>query len=92
LPSSLLEQRPDIRQAEARLMAANARVGEAKAMFFPSLSLTAFFGGISTSLSDVVTGRAPTSFRSARTCCCRCLPAGSSTSIAKPRRPGSIRR
>jgi multidrug efflux system outer membrane protein len=59
LPSSLLEQRPDIRQAEARLMAANARVGEAKAMFFPSLSLTALFGGISTSLSDVVKGRAP---------------------------------
>ena len=59
LPSSLLEQRPDIRQAEARLVAANARVGEAKAMYFPSLSLTAFFGGISTSLSDVVKGRAP---------------------------------
>ena len=59
LPSSLLEQRPDIRQAEARLVAANARVGEAKAMFFPSLSLTAFLGGISTSLSDVIKGRAP---------------------------------
>ena len=59
LPSSLLEQRPDIRQAEARLIAANARVGEAKAMFFPSLSLTALFGGISTSLSEVVKGRAP---------------------------------
>lgn len=59
LPSSLLEQRPDIRQAEARLMAANARVGEAKALFFPSLSLTAIFGGVSTSLADVVHGRAP---------------------------------
>lgn len=59
LPSSLLEQRPDIRQAEARLMAANARVGEAKAMFFPSLSLTAIFGGVSTSLADVIHGRAP---------------------------------
>lgn len=59
LPSSLLEQRPDIRQAEARLIAANARVGEAKAMFFPSLSLTALFGGVSTSLSDVIKGRAP---------------------------------
>ncbi|MFV5213389.1 efflux transporter outer membrane subunit [Azonexus caeni] len=59
LPSRLLEQRPDIRQAEARLMAANARVGEAKAMFFPSLSLTAIFGGVSTSLADVVHGRAP---------------------------------
>ena len=59
LTSSLLEQRPDIRQAEARLVAANARVGEAKAMFFPSLSLTALFGGVSTSLSDVVKGSAP---------------------------------
>jgi outer membrane protein, multidrug efflux system len=59
LPSALLEQRPDIRQAEASLVAANARVGEAKAQFFPSLSLTALFGGVSTSLADVVNGRAP---------------------------------
>lgn len=58
LPSSLLEQRPDIRQAEARLIAASARVGEAKAMLFPNLSLTAVFGGISTSLADLVQGRA----------------------------------
>ncbi|MBV5324086.1 MAG: efflux transporter outer membrane subunit, partial [Rhodospirillaceae bacterium] len=60
LPARLLEQRPDIRQAEARLIAANARVGEAKALFFPNLSLTAMFGGVSTSLADVVHGRAPT--------------------------------
>lgn len=59
LPSQLLEQRPDIRQAEARLVAANARVGEAKALYFPNLSLTAMFGGVSSSLSDVVYGRAP---------------------------------
>jgi len=59
LPSALLERRPDIRQAEAGLVAANARVGEAKALFFPSLSLTAIFGGVSTSLSDIVNGRAP---------------------------------
>lgn len=59
LPSRLIEQRPDIRQAEARLIAANARVGEAKALFFPNLSLTAMFGGVSTSLADVVHGRAP---------------------------------
>lgn len=60
LPSLLLQQRPDIRQAEQKLIAANARVGEAKALFFPSLSLTAIFGGVSTNLADVVHGHAPT--------------------------------
>ena len=44
LPSDLLEQRPDIRQAEQDLIAANARIGVAKALYFPDISLTGVFG------------------------------------------------
>ena len=54
LPSELLNRRPDIRQAEARLKAANARIGVAKADYLPSLSLTGFAGGVSDALSDVL--------------------------------------
>src|SRR5262249_29003192 len=44
LPSALLERRPDIRQAEQNLVAANADVGVAKALFFPQISLNASAG------------------------------------------------
>ncbi|HEX4910990.1 MAG TPA: efflux transporter outer membrane subunit [Permianibacter sp.] len=54
LPSELLNRRPDIRQAEARLKAANARIGVAKADYLPSLSLTGFAGGVSDALSSVL--------------------------------------
>lgn len=60
LPSELLERRPDIRAAEAQLHAAHARVDVAKALFFPDISLTGFFGDVSTSLSDVLHGRGAT--------------------------------
>ncbi|HEY9141123.1 MAG TPA: efflux transporter outer membrane subunit [Bryobacteraceae bacterium] len=53
LPSALLERRPDIRQAEQTLIAANARIGAAKAMYFPQITLTGFLGGQSIALSKL---------------------------------------
>jgi outer membrane protein, multidrug efflux system len=53
LPSDLLERRPDIRLAEAALVASNARIGVAKAEYFPRISLTGLFGVESADLSDL---------------------------------------
>jgi NodT family efflux transporter outer membrane factor (OMF) lipoprotein len=58
LPSALLERRPDIRQAEQELIAANAQIGAAKAEYFPRISLTGFFGVQSRALSDLLSGPA----------------------------------
>ena len=55
LPSTLLERRPDIREAEERLVSANARIGEAKALLFPRISLTGAFGWASTELDNFFT-------------------------------------
>jgi efflux transporter, outer membrane factor (OMF) lipoprotein, NodT family len=55
LPSALLERRPDIRQAEQNLIAANALIGAAKALYFPQISLTGFAGGQSRALADIAT-------------------------------------
>ena len=60
LPSDLLARRPDIQQAEQQLIAANARIGVAKAQYFPTISLTGLFGSASTDLSDLFTGPAKT--------------------------------
>jgi multidrug efflux system outer membrane protein len=58
LPSSLLERRPDIRQAEAQLIAANAQIGVAKAAYFPQIDLTASGGYQSSALTSLFTGPA----------------------------------
>jgi multidrug efflux system outer membrane protein len=57
LPSDVLANRPDIRQAEQKLIALNAKIGAAKALYFPSISLTGDFGYASTDLSDLFIGR-----------------------------------
>ena len=57
LPSSLLARRPDVRAAEYRLMAANARIGEAKAAFFPALSLTGEYGYQSRALDNLISSK-----------------------------------
>ena len=58
LPSTLLEQRPDVLLAEQNLLAANARIGAARAEYFPTISLTGAFGAASTALSGLWTGPA----------------------------------
>ena len=58
LPSSLLERRPDVRQAEQLLRSANAQIGEAVAEFFPTIGLTALLGKISPELSAFTLGGA----------------------------------
>jgi multidrug efflux system outer membrane protein len=58
VPSDVLARRPDVRLAEQNLIAANASIGVAKSAYFPSISLTAAFGSVSTDLSDLFTGPA----------------------------------
>ena len=56
VPAALLERRPDVVQAEQVLVAANADIGAAKALFFPTISLTGFLGGVSGDLTQFLGG------------------------------------
>ncbi len=56
LPSDLLERRPDVRQAEQSLIAANAQIGAARALFFPQITLTGLLGLQSRALGNLFTG------------------------------------
>ncbi len=58
LPSTLLERRPDLRQAEDQLVSANARIGIAKAEFFPKFNITTLFGTASPEVSALTGGSA----------------------------------
>jgi multidrug efflux system outer membrane protein len=60
LPSELLARRPDLRQSEQNLIAANALIGAARALYFPSISLTGLFGTASGQFSNLFTGAART--------------------------------
>jgi multidrug efflux system outer membrane protein len=53
LPSQVLVQRPDVRQAEQQLLAANANIGAARANFFPRIALTTTLGSASPHLTDL---------------------------------------
>jgi multidrug efflux system outer membrane protein len=58
LPSDLLLRRPDIREAEQKLLAEDANIDVARDEFFPSISLTAYFGASSATLGNLFTGPA----------------------------------
>lgn len=60
LPSELLQRRPDILQAEQNLIAANANVGAARALYYPTISLTGLLGSVSTQTSEFLSSSAST--------------------------------
>jgi multidrug efflux system outer membrane protein len=62
MPATLLTRRPDIREAEQKLISANAEIGAARAQFFPQISLNAFLGGQDRAITELFTSPARTAF------------------------------
>jgi len=60
VPAELLKRRPDIVQSELEIMAANAQIGAAIGLYFPSISLTGYYGAASKDLKNLLTGGAVT--------------------------------
>jgi len=60
IPAQVLERRPDIAQSEQNLVAANAQIGAARALYFPAISLTGSYGQASAELSDLFKGASRT--------------------------------
>ncbi len=91
VPAALLARRPDVLQAEQLLISSNADVGAAKALFYPTISLTGSGGGVSGALSSLLSPDAlvwslgPASSN-------RSSPAAESSRTTRPPRRGSTRR
>ena len=92
LPASLLERRPDVVQAEQVLVAANADIGAAKALFYPTISLTGFLGGVSGDLTTFLGGTGRVWSLRARVCSSRSSRRGGSAGTSRRRRRDSTRR
>ena len=83
---------PTCVQAEQLLVAANANIGVAKALFYPTISLTGSLGTVSSSLSDFMTRRLGSSGRSVPASSSRSSTAAGSSRTTRRRRPGTTRR
>ena len=89
LPSDVLARRPDIRQSEAQLASADARVAEARAQYFPSLLLTGVYGSESSDLSELFSGPAVIWSIAGRRCSPSLPPGGLRRRSMAPRRASS---
>jgi multidrug efflux system outer membrane protein len=87
LPSTLLQRRPDILQAEQNLIAVNANIGATRTLYYPTISLTGLLGSVSTVFGSFLTGPA-TAWQVGRARSAQSLPlAASADRYAPPKRP-----